>query len=110
MPLHIKAPDLEVLLEILAHELPDAEVRAFGSRVADAEPSPDVDLDLALMAGHVISLERMIAIERAISEAGLPFAVDVFDYAKLTKKFKSDIDEDYIAIKEKGTSSIKIGI
>jgi len=107
MPLHIKAPDLEVLLEIFTRELPDAEVRAFGSRVADVEPGPEVDLDLALIAGHVISLERMIAIERTISEAGFPFAVDVFDYAKLTKKFKNDIDEDYIAIKEKRTNSGK---
>ncbi|MDR2579693.1 MAG: nucleotidyltransferase domain-containing protein [Fibromonadaceae bacterium] len=101
MPLHIKASDLDTILGIFASELPDIEIRAFGSRVAEEEPRPEADLDLALVAGHIISLERMIAIERAMAEAGLPFAVDVFDYSKLTKKFKDAIEKEHIVVKEK---------
>ncbi|MDR3000409.1 MAG: nucleotidyltransferase domain-containing protein [Fibromonadaceae bacterium] len=101
MPLHVNAADLDTILQIFEHELPDAEVKAFGSRVAEHEPT-DADLDLAIVAGHIISLERMIAIERAMAEAGLPFAVDVFDYAKLTNKFKNSIEKEHITIiKEK---------
>nr|AGS52952.1 hypothetical protein [uncultured bacterium contig00028] len=100
MPLHINATDLDTIVKIFDHELPDAEVRAFGSRVMEIEPNPEADLDLVLIARHIISLERMITIERLLSEAGLPFAVDVFDYAKLTAKFKSSIEKEYITIKE----------
>jgi len=98
MPLHIKAADLDTILQIFAHELPDVEVLAFGSRTAEIEPNPEADLDLALMGKGVISLERMTTIERSFAEAGLPFAVDVFDYAKLTSKLKSIIEKEHIAI------------
>ncbi|MDR2554872.1 MAG: nucleotidyltransferase domain-containing protein [Fibromonadaceae bacterium] len=100
MPLHIKATDLDTILQIFARELPDAEVLAFGSRTAETEPNPEADLDLAIMGGGVISSERMITIERSFAEAGLPFAVDVFDHAKLTNKFKGIIEKEHIAIKK----------
>ncbi|MDR2731874.1 MAG: hypothetical protein LBB36_01505 [Fibromonadaceae bacterium] len=100
MSLHVNAADLDTILHILARELPDAEVRAFGSRIAEIEPSPEADLDLALITGHIIPLERMIAVERTLAESGLPFAVDVFDHAKLTSKLKSLIEKDHIVIKE----------
>jgi predicted nucleotidyltransferase len=100
MPLHVNASDLETIIQIFNRELPDAEVHAFGSRVADTEPGPEADLDLALMAGRAIALERMIAIERSMAEAGLPFAVDVFDFEKLTDKLKSAIEKENIAIKD----------
>jgi predicted nucleotidyltransferase len=100
MPLHIKAADLDTILQVFAHELPDVEVLAFGSRATETEPRPEADLDLALMGRGVISLERMIAIERSFAEAGLPFAVDVFDYAKLPGKLKNTIEKEHIAIKK----------
>ncbi|MDR0517035.1 MAG: nucleotidyltransferase domain-containing protein [Fibromonadaceae bacterium] len=100
MPLHIKVSDLDTIIQIFNRELPDAEIRAFGSRVADKDPGPEADLDLALVAGYVISMERMIAIERSMSEAGLPFSVDVFDFAKLTSKFKNSIEKEHISIKD----------
>ncbi len=99
MPLHINAANLDTILQIFDRELPDVEVRAFGSRVAETEPGPEADLDLAITVGHVISLERMIAIERSMAESGLPFAVDVFDYAKLTNKLKNVIEKEHIVIK-----------
>jgi predicted nucleotidyltransferase len=108
MPLHVNATDLDTMLQIFDRNLPDASVYAFGSRIAEAEPSPEADLDLAVMIGHVISLERMIAIEQALAEAGLPFAVDVFDYAKLTSKLKNLIEEKYIAIKEAKKGDLRI--
>jgi len=101
MPLHVNATDLDTIIQVFNRELPEVEVYAFGSRIADAEPGPEVDLDLALMAGRApISLERMIAIERSLAEAGLPFAVDVFDAAKLTSKLKNQVEKEHIVIKE----------
>jgi len=104
MPLHIKAADLDTILQVFAQELPDVEVLAFGSRTAETEPNPEADLDLAVIGNGVISLERMTAVERSFAEAGLPFAVDVFDHAKLTNKLKGIIEKEHIAIKkmEKG--------
>jgi len=99
MPLHISAANLDTILQIFDRELPDVEIKAFGSRVAEAEPNPEADLDLAIVAGHIISSERMIAIERSMAESGLPFAIDVFDYAKLTNKLKNLIEKEHIVIK-----------
>jgi predicted nucleotidyltransferase len=101
MPLHVNPADLDLILQIFDRELPDVEVYAFGSRVSDAEPIPEADLDLAIIARHAISLERMITIERLMAESGLPFAVDIFDYAKLTNKFKNVIEKGHIVIKER---------
>jgi len=98
MPLHIKATDLDTILQVFARELPDVEVLAFGSRTAEIEPSPEADLDLALVGRGVISLERMTAVERSFAEVGLPFAVDVFDHAKLPNKLKNAIEKEHIAI------------
>jgi len=100
MALHVNATDLETILQIFNKELPNVEIQAFGSRVAGTEPSPEADLDLAIVAGHVISLERMIAIERSLAESGLPFAVDVFDFAKLTNEFKNTIEKENVVLKE----------
>ena len=105
MPLHINATDLDTIIQVFYRELPDAKVYAFGSRVSDNEPNSEADLDLAIMTGHVISSERMIAIERSMAEAGLPFTVDVFDYAKLTNKLKDLVEEKHIAIR--GTGKIE---
>ena len=99
MPLHVNVNDLETIVQVFERELPDVEVFAFGSRVADINPGPEADLDLAIIAGHIISLERMIAVERTLAESGLPFAVDVFDFAKLTDKLKKLIEKEHIAIK-----------
>ena len=108
MPLHIISTDLNTIIQIFDRELPDAEIYAFGSRTAETEPHPEADLDLAIMTGHIISLERMIAIERSLAEAGLPFAVDVFDYSKLTGKLKDSIEEKHIDIKETKKGKLKI--
>jgi len=102
MPLHVNATDLDTIIQVFYRELPDAKVYAFGSRVSDNEPNSEADLDLAIMTGHVISSERMIAIERSMAEAGLPFTVDVFDYAKLTNKLKDLVEEKHIAIRGTG--------
>jgi predicted nucleotidyltransferase len=102
MPLHVNATDLDSIIQIFDRELPDVEVHAFGSRAAEKEPNPEADLDLVLISRHVISLERMIAVERSLAEAGLPFAVDVFDYAKLTGKLKGIIEKEHIVMKEVG--------
>ena len=102
MPLHINATDLDTIIQIFYRELPDAKVYAFGSRVSDSEPSDEADLDLAIMTGNIISSERMITIERSLAEAGLPFTVDVFDYAKLTSKLKNIVEEKHIAIRGAG--------
>jgi len=101
MPLNVNAADLDTILQIFKRELPEVGVYAFGSRAADTDPVPEADLDLAVMAGHAISLERMTAVERSMAEAGLPFAVDIFDYAKLTNKFKNIIDKEHIVIRER---------
>jgi len=103
MPLHINATDLDTIVQIFYRELPDAKVYAFGSRVSDSEPNSDADLDLAIMTGHIISSERMIAIERSMAEAGLPFTVDVFDYAKLTNKLRNIVEEKNVVIRGIGS-------
>lgn len=61
--------------EILARHVPEREVRAFGSRVA--EPAKKFfDLDLAVMGGTPLPFTVIADLEEDFSESNLPFKVD----------------------------------
>ena len=40
----------------------------------------------------------MVSVERAFADSGLPFRVDVVDWAKLTESMQKNIKKEHIAI------------
>ncbi len=63
---------------ILATQVPEARVVAFGSR-ARGDHRLGSDLDLLLEAQGRVPLQRLLDLHAALGESALPFRVDVVD-------------------------------
>ncbi len=80
-----------------AHLPPGAKAYVFGSRATGAS-RPYSDLDLALEADGPVSLDAMGDITEALSEADLPYKVDVIDLRAVDPAFRALIAPDMIAL------------
>jgi len=89
------APELLAIMRgLLAAELPDCEVRAFGSRVTGAA-KPYSDLDLVLRGPARLPFERLAAVREAFAESELPIRVDVIDWHAISENFRKIIAEKF---------------
>lgn len=98
--INLESKHLETVKAILAQYVPDAEVRAFGSRVNGNAKSYS-DLDLAIMSERKLGLMEMAGIESAFEESDLPIRVDVLDWQTISKTFKEVINNNFEVLKEK---------
>jgi predicted nucleotidyltransferase len=84
-------PDqLAIVRRLLAAQVPDCEVRAFGSRVT-GNAKPYSDLDIVLLGPARLSLGRLAALREAFAESELPIRVDVIDWHVISENFRSII-------------------
>ena len=84
---------------ILLQQIPDCEVRAFGSRV-DGRAHPNSDLDLVLR--DVVPLDWRI-IERlkdTFAGSDLPFLVDIIDWNAIDSTFRQVVQHRYEVVQE----------
>jgi uncharacterized protein len=98
MALCVEAKDLEALRSVLSREATGISVKAFGSRVSGVNLTPSSDLDLALSSDRPIPVERMAAMEKAFASSGLPYRIDLVDWAKLPAQFQKKIEREHIVI------------
>lgn len=98
MALCVEAKDLEALRSVLSREATGISVKAFGSRVSGVNLTPNSDLDLVLASDRPIPVERMAAMEKAFASSGLPYRVDLVDWAKLPVQFQKKIEKEHIVI------------
>ena len=85
------APEqLEIVRRLLAVQVPDCEVRAFGSLVT-GNARPYSDLDLVLLGPARLSLGRLAALREAFAESELAIRVDVIDWNAISKNFRNII-------------------
>ena len=63
---------------ILAENMPDCEVRAFGSRV-EGKAKKFSDLDLALVGSEKIDWRKIESLKDAFSSSDIPIIVDLID-------------------------------
>lgn len=85
------APEqLEIVRRLLAVQVPDCEVRAFGSRVT-GNARPYSDLDLVLLGPARLSIGRLAALREAFAESELAIRVDVIDWNAISKNFRNII-------------------
>jgi len=97
------APDqLETVRRILAAHAPQAEVRAFGSRVTRTAKNYS-DLDLAIVGERRLTLGEMSRLREAFEESDLPFRVDVLDWHALSPEFRRVIEQGYDVIQNPPT-------
>lgn len=90
---------LETVRRIIRQHVPEAEVRAFGSRVTGGARKYS-DLDLALVAPSVVALSRMGRLAAALSESDLPIRVDVLDSRAVSAALHSVIDRECVVLQE----------
>jgi predicted nucleotidyltransferase len=92
---------LEIVKAILKSHVPDAEVRAFGSRVTGTAKDHS-DLDLAVVGAGPMDFRSTALLEEAFEESDLPFRVDVVDWAAVSESFRRIIEQNYVVVQERG--------
>lgn len=95
----LDAKQLEIVNRILDAVVPDAEVRAFGSRVRGTAREYS-DLDLALVSSDAITRDRIEALKDAFALSDLPFQVDVLDWHEISPAFRAVIEDSFEVVRE----------
>ena len=81
---------LATIRRILAEQVPECEVRAFGSRVT-GKAKPYSDLDLALVGPARLDIARMGRLREALQASDVPIRVDVLDWHAIADSFQKVI-------------------
>ena len=100
MEIDISPTQIEAIAHILAEQVPECEVRAFGSRVKGTARKYS-DLDLAVLGREQLGLRRLIKLTLAFEESNLPFNVDVLDWHSIPESFRRGIEGKYVVLQEK---------
>ena len=97
------APDhLAMVQAILAQHLPEnATVWVVGSR-ATWTAKEFSDLDLAVEGAQALPLATLATLKEALSEAPLPFKVDVIDWHSITSEFRDVLEAERVMLAEAG--------
>lgn len=98
--LHLAPAHRELLLALIARELPHFECLAFGSRTT-GQSGPLSDLDLVIRrpdTPEIPAFSELARFRRALSESDLPFLVDVLDWAAIPAPFRQNISRHAIRI------------
>lgn len=83
---------LEIVRQLLAVHLPDAEVWAYGSRVqGTAHEGSDLDLVVRNPVDPGKPQPDLSPLKEALSESRLPILVDVLDWALIPQSFQDEI-------------------
>jgi predicted nucleotidyltransferase len=91
-------PDhLRIVLQLLAEQVPELEVWAFGSRV-HGHPKPHSDLDLALVSQAPLDLDRLARLSLAFEDSDLPFRVDLVEWSTASPAFRGCIERQHEVI------------
>ena len=90
---------LATIRSILREYAPDCEVRAFGSRVTGGA-RPYSDLDLAIIGGAPLGIERLGLLKEAFEESDLPIRVDVIDWRDTSESFRALVEPDCVTLIE----------
>jgi predicted nucleotidyltransferase len=89
-----------LVLNILrAHLPPSTKARVFGSR-ATGRPRRYSDLDLAIDAGRLLTLDETARLSEAFCESDLPFRVDLVDWHDTDDRWRQTIVAERVALTE----------
>lgn len=94
--LQIEPRHFDVLMGIIEQEIPEAEVWAFGSRVA-GDSWECSDIDLAVRGGR-FSLAAITDLRDRLDSSNIPYIVDVVMWDSLRNSVQRSIEENHLAI------------
>ncbi len=90
---------LEMVRQILGRHVADAEVWAYGSRVAgDSYEASDLDLVLRTPTAPEQPDLRLGALREAFVDSNLPIIVQVVDWARIPEAFRREIEAGYVVV------------
>lgn len=95
---------MQILNELIAQQLPDAEIWVFGSRM-EGKAKPYSDLDLVIVLDKKMPFERYLSVRNAFDESELSFRVDVMDYHRLNPTFQKRIQDSHVVLSTAKTES-----
>ena len=85
---HLTTTHLTLVQAILAAQVPQARVLAFGSRVSGT-PRKYSDLDLAIIQPEPLTLRDISRLKHAFEDSDLPICIDVVDWNQADSEFKT---------------------
>ncbi|MCQ2096921.1 MAG: nucleotidyltransferase domain-containing protein [Fibrobacter sp.] len=100
MALCIENDHLEKVQRILGIHFEGMEVWAHGVRVTGVDLTPETELELVAISEKPLSFEVMTAVEKAFVDSGLPFRVDIVDWAKLPESLQKQIKKEHVVVQE----------
>jgi predicted nucleotidyltransferase len=100
--LSLSSDECKIVEDILSRLVPELEVWAFGSR-ASGRARTTSDLDLAVITESPLPFSRLGELEEAFSVSGLPFRVDVVDWAVCRETFRELIRKERVVIRAVST-------
>ena len=104
MAICIESDHLEKVQRLLALHFEGMEVWAHGARVSGVDLTPETELELVVISEKPLSFEVMTAIEKAFVDSGLPFRVDVIDWAKLPESLQKQIKKEHEVVQSAAES------
>lgn len=90
----IEKEQLEIVRKILKNNVPNAEIRIFGSRYKRTNKEYS-DIDIAIVQKEKISLELYSKMKEEFEESNLKYRVDLVDWNTISEEFKKIIEEGY---------------
>lgn len=83
---------LEIVRQIFAIHLPEAEVIAYGSRVTGtAHEGSDLDLVARNPHNPQLPVRNLSDVRECFTESNLPILVDILDWAQIPDSFREEI-------------------
>ena len=82
---------LQAIQKILAQQVPQAQVFAFGSRVS-GNPRQYSDIDLAIASPQPLGLRKLRQLKDAFEDSDLPICVDIVEWSLADADFRSAIE------------------
>lgn len=97
--LNLEPQHLAILLDLVDRYAPDAEVWAYGSRVAGgAHEASDLDLVLRNPVDLTQRQAHLLELKEAIAESDLPILVDVMDWARVPDTFQREMEKKHVVL------------
>jgi predicted nucleotidyltransferase len=95
--LNLSDDQLAEVSAIINECLPNADVRAFGSRVTGAARTFS-DLDLLVLKPERLSLDQRVQLADAFEASNLPFMVDFLEYSQAPLSWKERVFSESLPI------------
>ena len=88
--IHASESEREIIGGILGRQVPDCEVRVFGSRYKGTHKQYS-DIDMAIVGRELLDIRKLGELKDAFEESDLPYRADILDWNAISPAFQTTI-------------------